>query len=94
MVAAAAAAKLRSEVGGLNLVKLLNLAPGLVSDSAGDVDFQSHDRHSKSFTRTVPSLLVWVGHSCPTLLTLLLILNLTLPSVSSCPSYAETTDKA
>jgi hypothetical protein len=35
----AAAAELQSEVGGLNLIELLDLAPGFVADGSGDVDF-------------------------------------------------------
>src|ERR1017187_943391 len=45
VIAASAAAKLRAEVGALDLVERLDLAPGFVTDSSGDVDFQSHDQH-------------------------------------------------
>ena len=45
MIAAPAAAKLRTEVGTLNLVERLNLTPGLIADSARDVDFQFQERH-------------------------------------------------
>jgi hypothetical protein len=45
VVAAPAAAELRTEVRTLDLIKLLDLAPGFVTDGSGDIDFQSHDRH-------------------------------------------------
>ena len=45
MVATAAAAELRSEVGGLDLVELVNFAPGLIADRSGDVDFELQNRH-------------------------------------------------
>ena len=50
MVAAPAAAELRAEVGTLNLVVLTDLAPGGVADCAGDIDFESQDRHKYQFT--------------------------------------------
>lgn len=39
VVAAASAAELWPEVGGLDLVERMDLAPGLVTYCAGDVDF-------------------------------------------------------
>ena len=39
MIAASAAAELRAEVGALNLIELVDLAPRLVADRAGDIDF-------------------------------------------------------
>jgi hypothetical protein len=39
VIAAAAAAELWPEVGTLDLVELLNLAPGFVADGARDIDF-------------------------------------------------------
>src|ERR1035441_9494765 len=43
-----AAAELGTEVGALNLIELLDLAPGFVAYRTGYVDFQSHDRHVNS----------------------------------------------
>ncbi len=67
MIAASAAAELRSEIGALYLIKLLDLAPGFVADGSGNVDFQSHGRHKiKIFhhrghrgTRGKPSLFLF-----------------------------------
>ena len=39
VVATASTAELGAEVGGLDLVELVDLFPGLVADCAGDVDF-------------------------------------------------------
>lgn len=39
VVATAAAAELRAEVGGLDLVELTDFFPGCVAHRAGDVDF-------------------------------------------------------
>jgi hypothetical protein len=39
VIATAAAAELGAEVGGLDLVELLDVAPGFVGDGARDVDF-------------------------------------------------------
>jgi hypothetical protein len=39
VVAASATAELRAEIGGLNLVELVDLFPGFVAYRAGDVDF-------------------------------------------------------
>jgi hypothetical protein len=39
VVAKAAAAELRAEVGALDLVELVDLAPGFVACRTGDVDF-------------------------------------------------------
>ena len=36
VIAASAAAELRTEIGALNLIELSNLAPDLVADGAGD----------------------------------------------------------
>ena len=41
VVAASAAAELRAEIGGLDLIELVNLLPGLVAYGAGDVDFEA-----------------------------------------------------
>jgi hypothetical protein len=35
----------------LDLIELLDLAPGFVADRPGYVDFQSHDRHRTHSTR-------------------------------------------
>jgi len=40
MIAASAAAELRTEVGRLDLIKLLDFFPSSVADGAGDIDFQ------------------------------------------------------
>ncbi len=40
MIAASAAAELRAEVGGLDLIKLPYFFPSSVADGAGDIDFQ------------------------------------------------------
>jgi len=42
-----AAAVLWAEVGGLNLVELLDLTPCLVANRAGDVDFELQKGHKK-----------------------------------------------
>jgi hypothetical protein len=39
VMAAPAAAELRAKVGALDLIKLLDLSPGFVADSAGNVNF-------------------------------------------------------
>jgi hypothetical protein len=49
VITAAAAAELRAEVGTLNLIKLLYVAPSLVAHSSGHVDFQSYNRHIRLF---------------------------------------------
>src|SRR4030088_2669843 len=67
MVAAASAAKLRAEVGALNLIELLDLAPGFVAHGAGYVDFQFHDWHYEvppgkrrpSAAKAAPYRLLW-----------------------------------
>jgi hypothetical protein len=43
MIAASAAAELRAEVRALDLVKLINLAPGGVAHGAGYVDLEFED---------------------------------------------------
>jgi len=54
MIAASSAAKLRAEVGTLNLIELLDLAPGLIAHGTGDIDFQFNHRHkSKPFNAVV-----------------------------------------
>jgi len=45
MVAAAAAAKLWTKTGALNLFEGLNFAPGRIADGPGDVDFEVQGRH-------------------------------------------------
>ena len=47
VIAAPATAKLRAEVGALNLVKLVNLTPGSVADGSGYINLQSYNRHAK-----------------------------------------------
>ena len=47
VVAAASAAKLRTEVGGLDLVELADLAPGRIANRARDVDFKLQNRHRR-----------------------------------------------
>ena len=43
VIAAAAAAELRAKVGALNLVVLVNLAPGGIAYGAGNIDFEFQD---------------------------------------------------
>jgi len=45
MVAAAATAELRAEIRALNLIKLLDLAPGGVANCAGNIDFEFQNGH-------------------------------------------------
>src|ERR1700758_3796983 len=45
MVAAPSAAELRAEVGALDLVELVDLAPGSIADGSGYVDLEFQDRH-------------------------------------------------
>src|SRR5690348_12015018 len=47
VVAASATAELRAEVGALDLVELLQFAPGFIASRARNVDFQSYCRHSR-----------------------------------------------
>ena len=47
VVAAASAAKLRTEVGGLDLVEVADLAPGRIANRARDVDFKLQNRHRR-----------------------------------------------
>jgi len=53
MIAASATAELRTELSALDLVKLLNLAPGLVADRAGNVDLQSHHSHKETLLKKI-----------------------------------------
>jgi hypothetical protein len=48
VIAAPAAAKLWAEVRALNLIILLDLAPGFIADCSSDINFQSHDRHTRN----------------------------------------------
>ncbi len=50
MVAASAAAKLRTKVGALNLIELLDLAPGSIANRSRNVDLEFQDRHRDPFT--------------------------------------------
>src|SRR5271168_4788290 len=50
MIAAPAAPELWTEVGALNLVKLLDLAPGLIAHGAGNIDLQFQYRHEVTGT--------------------------------------------
>ena len=50
MIAAASAAELRAEVGGLDLIELLDLLPGFVAARARDVDFELQNGHSIALT--------------------------------------------
>jgi len=45
MVASSAAAKLRSEICALDLIKRLDLLPGFIAYGARHIDLESHDRH-------------------------------------------------
>ena len=45
VIAAAAAAELRAEVRGLDLIEVLQFAPGLVTYRAGDVDLEFQNGH-------------------------------------------------
>ena len=40
VIAASSAAELGAEVGGLDLIEVVQFAPGLVAYGAGDVDFE------------------------------------------------------
>jgi hypothetical protein len=46
MVTSAAATELRAEVRALNLIKLVDLAPGRVADGAGNVDLEFQEGHN------------------------------------------------
>jgi hypothetical protein len=46
MIAAPAAAELGTEVGALDLIELLDFAPGFVAYRSGYVNFESHYRHN------------------------------------------------
>jgi hypothetical protein len=48
VIATAAAAELRSKIGGLDLVELVDLTPGLVAYRAGNVDLEFQNRHRSS----------------------------------------------
>src|SRR5579872_2749290 len=45
VLAVSAAAILRPKFGALDLVELLDLAPGLIADGAGNIDFEPDSRH-------------------------------------------------
>jgi hypothetical protein len=49
VIAAASTAELWTEVRALNLIELLDLAPGLVAHGPGYVDFQSNHHHTNGF---------------------------------------------
>src|SRR5712692_4474307 len=61
VIATATTAKLRAEVGALNLVKLLDLTPGLVAGSSGHIDFQSYDRHPETHSPAETQFDCWAG---------------------------------
>src|SRR5271165_4739465 len=48
VLAEPAAAELWPELRTLNLIELLDLPPGFVADSSGNINFQSHDRHNNA----------------------------------------------
>ena len=52
MIATSAAAELRTEIRALDLVKLLHFAPGFIAHRAGNVDLESHDRHTETLFTT------------------------------------------
>src|SRR4051812_42906756 len=45
MLATSPAAKLRAEVGALDLIEVTDFPPGLITDRAGNVNFEPQDRH-------------------------------------------------
>ena len=45
VVAASSTTELRAEICALNLLEVADLAPSLVTDRAGNVDFELQDRH-------------------------------------------------
>ena len=55
MIAAAAAAELRAEVGTLNLIKRMDLAPGGIAHRAGNVDLELQERHETIVVGVGPS---------------------------------------
>jgi hypothetical protein len=50
MVAPSAAAKLRAEIGALDLIEVTELSPRLIADGAGNVNFDLQDGHWISST--------------------------------------------
>jgi hypothetical protein len=48
VVAASPTTELRTEICALNLLKVPDLAPSLVTDRAGNIDFELQDRHFSS----------------------------------------------
>jgi hypothetical protein len=53
MVASSAAAELWTEVRALDLIELMDLAPGRVAYCAGNIDLEFQDRHGSSSTTEV-----------------------------------------
>jgi len=51
VVATASAAELWAKVGALQLFEVVHLAPGLVSNGAGDVDFELQQGHEQLLNR-------------------------------------------
>jgi hypothetical protein len=47
MITSPAASELWAEIRALDLIKLFDLAPSLIADGPGYVNFQAHDRHRK-----------------------------------------------
>src|SRR5258708_30817643 len=62
VVAATAAAELRTEVRALNLIKLLNLAPGGVADCARNVNLKFQNGHKRFVTNARRA--ITPQHSC------------------------------
>jgi hypothetical protein len=53
MVATSSAAKLRAEVGALDLLEVTDVPPCLIAGRAGDVNFELQDGHWISSTRSI-----------------------------------------
>lgn len=50
MIAPSAATELRSEISALNLLEMIEFAPGSIADCSGNVDFESQNRHALCLT--------------------------------------------
>lgn len=62
MIAAPSAAELRAEVGGLDLLEVIEFAPGGIAHCAGNVDLESENGHRKSYHGATEALSTSIIH--------------------------------